>query len=451
VRPAENINELIRKLHVKASADLDKRVHDEISMALAESRKTESAPPEPNIWRIIMKSPITKLATAAVVIIACVIGLSLWRTTGSGILLAEVLARVEQARSVRWTVTGSSMMSSDAVPSKFSNWGMRITFLISQEWGQMNSYERTDPNDGKIPVQDIYFSLQKKTTTTIDHASKRYTRLELDDAMFRRVQEGLTRASDPAMFLKRIMKCKYESLGRSTVDGVEVEGFRTTDPNIGGFPGIIDPQVDEKLWVDVKTRMPVRLEQNGSGAARTGGRISIHGVLDHFQWDLPLTGAEFEPPTIPNGYLIVVDNLPGPITEEGTIQGLKQCVELLGKYPGSISVAPPEGIQSELDQSESTAATQLKDELKGLMEQDRINRLMDAGTPMRRVYRFFMGLMDDRKDAAYYGNIVTPKNADKVLMRWKVSDSEYRVIFGDLHAETVTPERLAELEAALPK
>jgi hypothetical protein len=36
-------------------------------------------------------------------------------------------------------------------------------------------------------------------------------------------------------------------------------------------------------------------------------------------------------------------------------------------------------------------------------------------------------------------------------MRWKVSDNEYRVIYGDLHAETVTPEKLAELEAGLPK
>jgi len=36
-------------------------------------------------------------------------------------------------------------------------------------------------------------------------------------------------------------------------------------------------------------------------------------------------------------------------------------------------------------------------------------------------------------------------------MRWKVSDGQYRVIFGDLHAETVTAEVLAELEAALPQ
>jgi len=44
---------------------------------------------------------------------------------------------------------------------------------------------------------------------------------------------------------------------------------------------------------------------------------------------------------------------------------------------------------------------------------------------------------------------VTPKDADKVLLRWKVSDNEYRVIFGDLRAKTVTAEQLTELEKGL--
>jgi hypothetical protein len=36
-------------------------------------------------------------------------------------------------------------------------------------------------------------------------------------------------------------------------------------------------------------------------------------------------------------------------------------------------------------------------------------------------------------------------------MRWKLSDKEYRVIFGDLHAQAVTAEALANLEKNLPK
>jgi len=60
MRPADNINNLIKKLQLKASTDLDKRVHDDISIALAESDKTESAVTQPKIGRTIMKSPITK-------------------------------------------------------------------------------------------------------------------------------------------------------------------------------------------------------------------------------------------------------------------------------------------------------------------------------------------------------------------------------------------------------
>jgi hypothetical protein len=38
-------------------------------------------------------------------------------------------------------------------------------------------------------------------------------------------------------------------------------------------------------------------------------------------------------------------------------------------------------------------------------------------------------LVTNKKDPAYYGKTVIPKDADKVLLRWKLSDSEYRVIF----------------------
>jgi len=76
---------------------------------------------------------------------------------------------------------------------------------------------------------------------------------------------------------------------------------------------------------------------------------------------------------------------------------------------------------------------------------------MDVATPMRYLSQFYRGLVDDRKDAAYYGTTVAPKDPDKVLLRWRISDGEYRVIYGDLRAETVSPEKLAELEKALPK
>ena len=55
------------------------------------------------------------------------------------------------------------------------------------------------------------------------------------------------------------------------------------------------------------------------------------------------------------------------------------------------------------------------------------------------------------KDVAYYGDKVTAENPELVLMRWKVSDGIYRVIFADLSAADFTSQELAELEAKLPK
>jgi hypothetical protein len=49
-------------------------------------------------------------------------------------------------------------------------------------------------------------------------------------------------------------------------------------------------------------------------------------------------------------------------------------------------------------------------------------------------------------DAAYDGKTVGPNDKDKVLLRWKLDDGRYEVILGDLRSETVTAEKLGELE-----
>jgi hypothetical protein len=54
--------------------------------------------------------------------------------------------------------------------------------------------------------------------------------------------------------------------------------------------------------------------------------------------------------------------------------------------------------------------------------------------------------LDAGRDVAYYGKTVGPKDKDKVLLRWKLDDDRYEVIFGDLPADTVTAQRLHHLE-----
>jgi len=54
--------------------------------------------------------------------------------------------------------------------------------------------------------------------------------------------------------------------------------------------------------------------------------------------------------------------------------------------------------------------------------------------------------MED-KDFAYYGDKVTAEFPHAVLMRWKIEDGKYRIIFGDLTARDVSVGELAQLEA----
>jgi len=124
---------------------------------------------------------------------------------------------------------------------------------------------------------------------------------------------------------------------------------------------------------------------------------------------------------------------------------------LLGKYPENIIDIDGKTVLRLAETSETPAAMRLKEEIKGLTEEQIDNKLVDFWMPIRGLGRFYDMVAQDGKHPAYYGKTVTPKDADKVLLRWKVSDKEYRVIFGDLHAETVSPEKLAELEKGLPQ
>jgi len=446
MKTADLLRKLIHNSIVETGVQTDQRILKDALERLEKVRQDRLATAWPNVGRLIMKSPITKLATAAIVAIACLIGLSLWRGTESGIALADVLARVEQVKafSCQW----SEKMTGEDLNKKPYSSESRGTVLISQEYGWKTIFEELDPNGGKS-TSELYRLADKKTMISILHKQKRYSREEFDA---RWAEEWWKSENDPRTVTKRILECKHESLGRSTIDGIEVEGFQTNDPNCIGYPKD-KVEVDVKMWADVKTRLPVRYEFTRAYFDQTGDKIIEHEhfVMYDFQWDIPVDASEFEP-VIPDDYTVLVVKFPAHITEENAIQGLKLGAELLGNYPD------PERfrnflpvLRSALEKSETPAAMQLKEELKGLSQRDKAQRLSDATLSIRCLVRFYMVLEWDKRDPAHYVKIVTPKDADKVLLRWKVSDNEYRVIFGDLHAETVTKAKLAELEAALPK
>jgi hypothetical protein len=136
-------------------------------------------------------------------------------------------------------------------------------------------------------VQEIYVLPSQKTVTTLMPNEKKYSELEFDEASL----DGWREENDPRVVIKGILECEHTSLGRSTIDGIEVEGFQTTDPawSIG--------QAEVEIWVDVKTKLPVLMEVRKTGGNETHMRMTFHD----FQWDVPVDAAEFEP-VIPDDY-----------------------------------------------------------------------------------------------------------------------------------------------------
>jgi len=60
--------------------------------------------------------------------------------------------------------------------------------------------------------------------------------------------------------------------------------------------------------------------------------------------------------------------------------------------------------------------------------------------------QYFGTLQAEGKDPFYNCQTVTAADANKVLLRWKLDNGQYRVIFGDLQIKDVDAAELAQLE-----
>ena len=99
--PAENIKNLIKNTKIKTNPEVNKAVLNDLLNHLDKTQTIRSAIHQPNIWRIIMNSKITKLAAAAVIIIAVLIGINQFTGSidGAAIAFAEI---TEAVKKVEW-------------------------------------------------------------------------------------------------------------------------------------------------------------------------------------------------------------------------------------------------------------------------------------------------------------------------------------------------------------
>ncbi|MHC4352947.1 MAG: hypothetical protein ACYS0H_09515 [Planctomycetota bacterium] len=384
------------------------------------------------VWRTIMKSRTSKLAAAAVIILAAFLALSLFNKT-SGIVWAEVVKRLEEIKSGTYTIT-ADITGMPGTPEDY------VTHIIQDV---KLSYEQNAVRiDASVQVPNgtkksrIYLLFEDRVLTSLMLDQKKYIEVTIGEEQMNKMSEE---NGDPATILKAMLERDYTELGRQTIDGVPSWGIEVSDPKLGTKMGsfISGGMFDEttvQLWVDEKSEFPIRLIATGSSK---DGKTSMKTVYDNFRWNAEIDPALLKP-EIPDGFELLVQGQweTGQEAEE-IIDVLRLFLELGdGKYPASLKT---------MTVAQAIVPVLRKKYPQGSPKPDKdvIARYMKVD----RVGLMYTTLEKEGKEPAYYGDKVSAATPEAVLFRWKTGDNSYRVVFGDLRTEDVSAARLAELEA----
>jgi len=238
MKPADNLEKSIKKdLNFSAGAELHDRMLDDVLKAQEKSIKTPSALARPNLRRIIMKSPFTKLATAAAVVLAIVLTITLINQTATPAWAIE--QTIEALNNVK-TVHLSGY-------AKYPNQPRQV-FEI---WAEPSSTDESVSGNFRLTEADHHIAIanEKENITYV------YTRDPKGDVVY--ITEGLNRGCDP--FPTSNLFKQLKAIGRNWKE-TYVEDAETGRDCV--FVTLIGPSVDTacywKLQFDVQTKLPLR-------------------------------------------------------------------------------------------------------------------------------------------------------------------------------------------------
>lgn len=232
-----------------------------------------------------MKNPRIKISVAAIVIAAVVLGL--FEFGDNGVVWAEVVRKIEASRGVIFRIRGTSSATLEG-----ENGPDYLLQYMAPDKGRTDAFK-----NGKI-VHTTYRDFEARVGGAIFHTTKMFIREDLPE------NKGLKNHQDqmdPKHLLDKILAVKHTELGKKTVDGVLCEGLETTDPAfMAELAGHVDRlEVLMRIWVDVESKYPVRLERKITAEAGAETMSSAH-VVDQFQWDVEIDPAFFQPEIPPD-------------------------------------------------------------------------------------------------------------------------------------------------------
>ncbi|MHC4744042.1 MAG: hypothetical protein ACYS8Z_19160, partial [Planctomycetota bacterium] len=346
-----------------------------------------------NIWRIVMKSGITKLAAAAVIIVALAFGVYFLTGPGAGVAFADVIRPILNARTAVLDIIVGDEDTSPVITDMVM--GSRI--------------RRTLANIDAVSIID----LETARILTLEPKDKNATYIDLEGLPEQKTTNYLQSLQNLIIELQDSPHFVVEELPEQEIDGQVAVGFLAKHP-----------RVELTIWADPQTALPIRIESQE-------GQLFI--ICKNFQFDVQMDPNLFSM-DVPEGYTMREAELDlFGATEEDFIEGLRLWAEMLGEgqFPEDVSVEyyvrQVKLIEEKFDQSELSDDEKLQLGLK-------LNRYV-------LFTRFFQG-----EGKWYYaGKGVKLGDADTAIFWYRPKDSEtYRVIYGDLSVEDVAAEDLPQ-------
>ena len=378
---------LVKNGNTLTQSDLEEAVLDRIireqNVRLKTTTKISTSL---KLRRIIMKSPIIKLAAAAVIIIAVTIGILQF---GSGtVTFAEAVEPILNARIMIYDFLVGDEATSPIMHDIIAD--QRIRRTISN-----------------IPGMTHIIDLESSQMLILNDGDKTAVYVDIQGPLGDRTQ-GYVK------FLKQAitnLKDDYEELGEQEIEGRKTIAFKAGGPNEG-----------VKIWADPETALPVRIE------LRVG---QMFVILKNFQFD-PLIDESLMSMNVPDGYTLKQTDFDlKSANEQDFIESLRIWAEILrdGTFPETIGTA------------NTMKAVPLLGEKLGQMNLSQ-EQAAQLGMSFAKGMIFHQGLETQGK-WQYTGAGVKLGDAGKAVFWYQPEGSaNYRVIYGDLSVKDVVPEDL---------
>jgi len=299
MKPAEKIENLIKERRYKASAETYDKALGSFLQAVDEHIKQKSAQTRPKIWRKIVNSRITKLATAAVIIIAAyvIIHQSGGSIDGTSVAYAKMTENMKKMPWLHGIVEGKQGSISSQRLESWVSFDSKISISVTSS-GEITFIDYSKQILGKYDP--------KTNTVTKSHCST-------DDL--------LVTAGSPLKFWEGMVKQLEEMEAEVTVEvsmlkNIEKHVYRVESSPFGG-------PMEVNLTVDTRLSLPVLVSQK---IFTPEGKLTMEASAS---FDYPEKGPEsIYDVGVPKSAK-VIDNLPS-----------KEVTEILKLYRSHRESAP---------------------------------------------------------------------------------------------------------------